>query len=1016
MRCSRPFTRLGGPLFATSLAATFLLLVSTRLVWGQAAQNQVTGTVTSAVDSSLLPAVRVSVRGTTTATLTATNGRYTITVPSPNDTLVFTIIGFRANQVPIAGRAVVNVVLEGAAVSMQEVVVTGYGTQRRRDVTGAVASVKADELTPIATPSVDQMLQGRVAGVQVTPNSGRPGDPAVIRIRGIGTLNDASPLYVVDGMLLNDIKFLNPSDIVSLDVLKDASAQAIYGSRGANGVIIVTTRRGTLDQPNQFSIHAYAGSQSVLHNIDMVSAQQYAELTNELAQNFIPPITPNPFPNPSAVGAGTDWQKAIFETAPIQSYEVASSGGTQKNSYYVSGNFFRQAGVLPHSDFNRLTLRVNNDYQLTNHILFGHNVAFSYADDQRPPDVLSQIYRADPTIAARNPDGTFVDGNVRSSAGNPAASVFYTQNTESGARLVGNVFAELNTLGHLTLRSSFGLDYERPQFKVFTPEFFVSPTQQNPISNVLVQQGTTSSWLWENTVTYNYVSDRHRLNLLAGITAQAYYQDSIGCKRTSIVGATENFWYCTAGDAQSQTNFGDGFDWKMLSYLFRTNYSFLDRYLFTASLRIDGSSRFGANNRYGSFPSFAVGWNLKEESFLRDAGGISALKLRASWGKIGNDKIGAYPSTALVTGNLNAVFGPGQVLVFGATPINLANPDVKWEETTQSNIGADGVMFGGRLEATLDYYHRVTDGILVQVPLPLYVGAAGSPFVNAAKVRNSGVEGTFTWHAKAGALDYEVGFNGATISNKVLALGQGKSEILGGGLGNEVTFTTRTVVGQPIGCFWGFKVAGVFQTAADTLNFPKQGGEKPGDLRFTDVNGDNTITEADKTFLGCPIPDVVYGFNTRLKWGNFDLTANLTGQAGNKILNGKKAVRFGLDNFETSYLNRWTGTGTSNTEPRVTNAGHNYQASDRFIENGSFLKVQTLQLGYRLPETLAGHFGMAQARIYVSATNLFQITDYTGYTPELTNSQVIAGTGGVGIDLGVFPPARTFTVGMDMTF
>ena len=288
--------------------------------------------------------------------------------------------------------------------------------------------------------------------------------------------------------------------------------------------------------------------------------------------------------------------------------------------------------------------------------------------------------------------------------------------------------------------------------------------------------------------------------------------------------------------------------------------------------------------------------------------------------------------------------------------------------------------------------------------------------MNAAKVRNSGVEGTFTWRAKAGALDYEVGFNGATISNKVLALGQGKSEILGGGLGNEVTFTTRTVVGQPIGCFWGFKVAGVFQTAADTLNFPKQGGEKPGDLRFTDVNGDNTITEADKTFLGCPIPDVVYGFNTRLKWGNFDLLANLTGQAGNKILNGKKAVRFGLDNFETSYLKRWTGAGTSNTEPRVTNAGHNYQASDRFIENGSFLKLQTLQLGYRLPETVAGHFGMAQARIYVSATNLFQVTDYTGYTPELTNSQVIAGTGGVGIDLGVFPPARTFTVGMDLTF
>ncbi len=1014
MTCSHPFARLGGASLPTSLAAT-LLLVSTDLVWGQGEQVRVTGTVTSAVDSSLLPSVRVSVKGTTITTLTATNGRYTLTVPNANDTLAFTIIGFRANQVPIAGRTVVNVVLEGAAVSMQEVVVTGYGTQQRRDVTGAVADLKADDLTPIASSSADQILQGRIAGVQVTPSSGRPGDPGVIRIRGIGTLNDASPLYVVDGMLLNDIKFLNPSDIVSVDVLKDASAQAIYGSRGANGVIIITTRRGGLDQPNRFTMRAYAGSQSVLHRIDLVNAQQYAMLTNELARNSTPPIS-DPFTNPNAVGAGTNWQNAIFQTAPIQSYELASSGGTQKNTYYVSGNFFRQAGVLPHSDFNRLTLRVNNDYQLTNHILFGHNLAFSYTDDQRPPDVLNAIYRADPTVTARNPDGSFADGNVRSSAGNPAAAVFYTQNTENGARLVGNVFAELNALGHVTLRSSFGVDYERPQFKVFTPEFFVSPTQQNPISNVLVQQGQTSSWLWENTLTYSYASDVHRLNLLTGITAQAYYQDSVGCKRTAIVGATENFWYCNAGDAQSQTNFGDGFDWRMLSYLFRANYSFRDRYLFTASLRIDGSSRFGANNRYGSFPSFAAGWNLKEEPFLRDAGSISALKLRASWGKIGNDKIGAYPSTALVTGNLNAVFGPGQTLVFGATPINLANPDVKWEETTQSNIGADGVMFDGRLEATLDYYHRVTDGILVQVPLPLYVGAAGSPFVNAAKVRNSGVEGTFTWRAKAGALDYEVGFNGATINNKVLALAQGKSEILGGGLGNEVTFTTRTVVGQPIGCFWGFKVAGVFQTAADTLNFPKQGGEKPGDLRFVDVNGDGTITDTDKEFLGCPIPDFLYGFNTRLKRGNFDLSAAFTGQVGNKIFNGKKAVRVGFVNFETSYLNRWTGPGTSNSEPRVTGPGHNYQASDRFIEDGAFLKLQALQLGYRLPGTLASHFGMGQARIYVSATNVFQVTNYTGYTPELTNSQVIAGTGGVGIDLGVFPPARTVTVGMDLTF
>ena len=1011
MSCSRLFAQLGGSLFPTSLA-TFLQLVSTAPVWGQAGPLRVTGTVTSAVDGSQLPAVRVSVKGTSLGTLTGTNGRYTIDAPSPTDTLVFTIIGFRSSEVPIGGRSSVNVVMEAAAIAMQEVVVTGYGTQQRRDVTGAMASVKAEDLTPIAAPSVDQMLQGRVAGVQVIPSSGKPGDNAVIRIRGIGTLNDASPLYVVDGMLLNDISFVNPSDITSVDVLKDASAEAIYGSRGANGVIIITTKRGTLETGNRFTVRAYAGSQKVLHDIELVDGHDYAVLANELAANT--GLAPY-FANPNAIGVGTNWQNAIFESAPTQSYELASSGGTARNSYYVSGNLFRQAGVLPHSDFNRLTLRVNNDYQLTDHILFGHNLAFSYVDRQRPPDVLGTLYRADPTLAPRNPDGTFTDLSVRAtSGGNPAAAVFYTQNEEHGGRLVGNVFAEANVLGHVTLRSSFGLDYNRPEFKIFTPRYFVSPTQQNPINNVLVQQGTTTSWLWENTLTYNYVANVHRLNLLAGISMQAFYQDSLGCKRTSVVGEDESFWYCNAGDAQGQSNFNGGFEWKMLSYLFRANYTFKDRYLFTVSMRADGSSKFGPDNRYGYFPSFAVGWNLKEEGFLRDAGAISALKLRGSWGKIGNEKIGAYPSVALVRGNLNGVFGPAQDLIFGATPIDLANPQLKWESTTQTNLGVDGVLFHGRLAATVDFYRKVTDGILVQVPIPNYVGAQTNAYVNAAKVRNGGVEGTFTWQGKTGALDYEIGLNGATISNKVLALGQGKNEILDGGLGNEVTSTTRTIVGQPIGCFWGFKVAGVFQADGDTLLFPKQGGERAGDLRFTDLNKDNAITAADRTFLGCPIPDVVYGFNTRVKWRSFDLSFNLSGQAGNKVFNGKKAVRFGVENFETSYLARWDGAGTSNREPRITNAGHNYQASDRFIEDGSFLKLQTLQVGYRLPEGLASHLGVTQARFYVSATNLFQITNYSGYTPELTASSgsVMAS----GIDLGVFPPARTFTVGMDLTF
>ncbi len=992
--------------------ATLLSLIFVEHAWGQAPPVRVTGTVTSASDGSPLPGARVVVKGTSIETLTGTNGRYAIDARSPNDTLTFGFIGYRPIDVAIAGRSVVNAAMEAGAIMMEEVVVVGYGTQQRRDVTGSVASVNAEDLTPVPTASVDQTLQGRVAGVQVTPASGRPGDKAIVRIRGVGTLNDASALYVVDGMLTDDVSFLQANDVTSVEVLKDASATAIYGSRGANGVIIITTKRGRLERATSFSVNAYAGSQSVQHRVDLVNAHQYAILANELAANLGAPAY---FTNPDTIGVGTDWQHAIFETAPIQNYQVSSSGGTDKITYYLSGNYFRQAGVVPHSDFNRITLRLNNDYRLTDHLLFGHNIAVSYATDERPPDVLSVIYRADPTIAALNPNGTFVDGNVRSSAGNPAATVFYTRNDENNSRVVGNFFGELNLPHSVTFRSSFGVDLGRSQFRKFVPVFAVSPLQKNDISNVDVETGTSSSWLWENTLTYNYQAEGHRLNVLAGITAQSFYNENLGCGRTNIPGEDPSLWYCDAGAATGQTNFNRASDWKMLSYLFRANYTLKDRYLFTGSLRIDGSSRFGAANRYGYFPSFAAGWNLKEESFLRDVGSISALKLRASWGQIGNDKIGAYPGVPIVTGNLNAVFGTGETLQYGASPIELANPLVKWEKTSQTDIGADMVLFDGHLEATLDYYHRLTDGILVRVPIPNYVGVSTQPFVNAAKVLNTGIEGTFVWRHKLGAADLDLGLNGATISNTVKALGQGNSQILAGGLGNEVAYTTRTAVGQPIGCFWGLKVLGVFQTPAEIATSPNRNvGEQPGDLRFVDTNGDGTITDADKAFLGCPIPDVVYGFNGRLRWGNFDLSANFSGQAGNKVFNGKKAVRFGVENFESSFMDRWHGQGTSDREPRVTTAGNNYVASDRFIESGSFLKLQTVQLGYRLPPGVTSVLRVEQARIYVSGTNLFNITNYTGYTPELPGGSVIAS----GIDTfgGIFPPARTVTVGMDVTF
>jgi TonB-linked SusC/RagA family outer membrane protein len=993
----------------TARLALLALAATAPELAAQGAPGRVSGVVTSTEEARPMPSVNVTVKGTNVRTLTGPNGRYSIAA-SPVDTLMFRFLGYGPQEIAVAGREVVNVTLQPQAVALSAIVVTGYGTQQRRDVTGAIATVSGESLTEVATPSAAQALQGRVAGVQVTPESGEPGAGAVVRIRGVGTLNNASPLYVVDGMLLDDINFLNPNDIASLEVLKDASSTAIYGSRGANGVIIVTTKKGVIEQGTRFTVNSYAGTQRVLNPIDLVNAQQYAMLANELAANT--GVATPYFPSPGSVGAGTDWQELIFESAPIQSHQVSATGGTNRITYYFSANVFRQEGVLPKSDFNRLTLRLNNDYQLTDRLLLGHNINFSYTDGRRPPGVLGVLYRADPTIAPRNADGTFANANLRSSAGNAAATVFYTRNEEQGRRLVGNLFADLNFLDNFAFRSSFGLDYNENKFREFSPVFVVSPTQQNTQSRVRVRLDNVNSLLWENTLNWNWASAGHRVNALAGITAQSFYGDSLGGSRTNIVGEDESLWFLEAGDAVGQTNFNRAEDWRMLSYLFRTNYALLDRYLLTASLRVDGSSRFGRANRFGYFPSFALGWNLVDEPFFPDVKAITALKLRGSWGEIGNDKIGTYPGIPVVTGNLNAVFGPSEQLAFGATTAELANPEVEWETTRQTNVGADMAFFGGRLEATVDYYNRLTDGILVRVPIPRYVGVGTEPFVNAAKVENRGFEGSFTWTETRGDFRYDLNVNGATVNNEVKALGQGRSEIFSGGLGNEIGITTRTVVGEPIGSFWGFRVVGVFQTDAEIASSPLRGGERPGDLKYADLNGDGRISDADKTFIGSPIPDLTYGLNGRVTWRDVDLSASFSGQSGNQVFNGKKAVRFGVENFETSFLGRWTGPGSSNSEPRVTNAGHNYQSSERFIEDGSFFKLHSAQLGYRLPKSLTGRLNFQAARIYVNGTNLFNVTDYSGYTPELTVGDVIRS----GIDLGIFPPARTFTLGLDVTF
>ncbi|WP_158551393.1 TonB-dependent receptor [Rhodohalobacter sp. SW132] len=975
------------------------------------AQHQVRGTVTDNATEEPLPGVNIVIEGTTIGTSTGVDGQYQLNVPSSDQVLIFSYIGYQTQEIAIDGRSEINVSLSEIELVGEDLVVVGYGTQRRRDVTGSVSRVSGERISRIATQSVDQALQGVAAGVQVTPSSGAPGAGSVIRIRGVGTLGDASPLFVVDGMTTDNINYLNPNDIESVDILKDASATAIYGARGANGVILITTNRSNLERPAEFNINYYRGFQNVARTVPVTNAREYAMLANEVALNE--GGTP-PFSDPDQFGDGTDWQDEIFRTAPIQNLNISASGGTASTSYNISGSYSSQDGIIRENYLDRISLRLNNEYYITDDFQIGHNLALVYESYQNAPGVVGSAYRGDPTIPVFTEDGAYSPTDARASVGNPVAQFEYDSNNENSRnRIMGNVFLNYYFLDNFQFRSNFGLDTNRVEGRSFSPIFFVSAIQNSEQTSLNVFNNFTTNILWENTLQYQQQFQDHRVEALVGYTVEEFSTENLAGSRIGIVGDDPSLWYLNSGDdSEGVTNTNTAGEWGMESLLGRINYNLLERYLLTATIRRDGSSRFGADNRYGWFPSFALGWIISDEPFMPQTNWITQLKIRGSWGITGNDKIDFYPGVPTVSGNLNAIFGPGEDVHFGALPINLANPQIRWEETTQFNIGVELDLIDSRLRGEFEYYDRVTDGILVRVPIPSYVGATPSPFVNAAEVKNHGLELTLNWRDTHGDFMYSFGVNATTINNEVLSLGRGNEDIFGGGVGVGGMLATRTIVGQPIGSFYGYKMDGIFQNQSEIDAGPTMGNEQPGDIRFTDFTGDGQITTDDRTFLGSPIPDYLFSFNMEFDYRGFDFSAALTGQYGNEIYNAKKQARFGTPNFEESALNRWTGEGTTNSYPRITNGGHNYNVSDFFIEDGSFLKLQSLTLGYTLDASLTNQLGLRNLRVYANGNNLFTLTGYDGYTPEITSGSVIAS----GIDSAFYPFARTITFGISASF
>ena len=960
----------------------------------------VTGNVTSAEDGSPMIGASIVLKGTTRGTITDMDGNYTIEVPSGSDILIYSFIGMVAQEVVVGSKTRIDVVLEPERVGLDEVVVIGYGTVKKSDLTGSVASVKGEDLTRIPSSSPEQALQGKVSGVRVTSNSGAPGSAPTVRIRGVGTFGNPDPIFVVDGVILDDITFLNSADIESMEVLKDASSTAMYGSRGANGVIIITTKSGRREGKPVVEVSGGVDFQVIQKFIDMLNAREFAQTVNKINPGTV---------NNLDVLENTDWQQEVYrQLAPIQNYQLSVNGGGASTKYYAGIGYYKQEGVIPKSSYDRLSIKVNNEYSPTSFFRFGHNLTFSLFDQQNAPNIVASTLRAWPTDPPFNEDGSFY-GNRGN--GNPLASIEYSNSQRSGIRSVGNFYGDIQFLRYFTFRSSFGIDLEFSDGKSFTPVFFVTPQQQNDETRLSKNRASSKNWLWENTLHFNFTQGDHAVDAVAGYTSQQFAFESLSGQGRNLIRDDIQYLSNDLTDIQ----IGNPASLKtMVSYLFRANYVYKQRYLLTATFRRDGSSVFSNENRWGNFPSVAAGWRISEEDFFQvDA--ISNLKIRGSWGIVGNDKVDTNERFTLIRNEMGAVFGTSETLYPGSTYGTSGNPLIRWEEAVQANGGIELGLLNNQLVFELDYYRKTTKDILIDLPLPAHFGNGSFTYVkfNAADVLNSGFELNASWRQVKGDFRYEIQVVGSTVHNEVLKMGEqtgADNFLLLGSLGNGQN-VKRVALGEPIGYFYGYRVEGVFQNSSELDQYPHMSAQGVGDFRYADVNGDGAITPDDRTFIGSPIPDLILGLGLSASYKGLSLDVDLQGEIGQEIYDGKDAVRAGQYNYERRILDAWDGEGTSNTEPRVTAGGINYSQSDWFIYPGSYFRIRNLTLAYSLPQRLTQVLHVQKARVFVRGTNVLTLTKYTGYTPEIGGN-----VSQNGIDSGEYPVTSVYGAGINLTF
>lgn len=1005
----------------------------------------------SDANGDAMPGVSVVIKGTTRGTTTNSEGEYTLNVPG-NSTLVFSFVGYVSQEIPINGRTTLNVSLAQDEKALEEVVVVGYGTQKRASVTGAVSSVTPKELTALPVISAESALQGRVPGVRVV-NNGSPGQAPIVRIRGVGSINYASgPLYVIDGVPSGDLNNLDPRDIESLEVLKDASSAAIYGSRASNGVVIITTKRGSKDGKIHVSLDTYFGTQSAWNKLDLLNTQEYIQYATTLLGNagIAMPARLGNLNTPIYEGASqtfaqtaTDWQDVMLRTAPIQQHQVSVSGGNSLSRFFASAGYFDQEGILIGTNYKRGNVRLNSDHQINKFLSFGQTLMISY-DKMRGEQgfgggrtAVMQAIRnlpywpvSDPTKVGGYSSPTAADG---SDPDNPVRIALQDQSYNQRIKLLGTLFAEVRFTNFLKYRFSFGADVVTGLEKNIYPIYndgYKSRVQNNIQDN----RGSYYSPILTNQLTFEKTFGKHYLTATAVAEKQNFRGSTLngnGYRPNNDINVLQGISNPGVTSSLEENS--------LISYIGRVNYEFAGKYLVSGSVRRDGSSRFAPGNKWGTFPSASVGWRVSEEEFMKSVPAISELKIRASYGQTGNNNIGNYAwQSQILADNTNYVFGAEKVL--GSYFSSLGNTNLKWETTKMTNLGIDVGLFSNKLTFTGEVYNRRTDDLILSVPLPNSLGYSASPLANIGSMKNWGYEFQVGYSQNEGAFRWNVSGNLDITRNKVLSLATPSATIYSGRNddfgGNDIT---KTEAGQSIQSFYGYQVAGIFQTVDEVFNAPLQirpdnredydpiKHTSPGDIRFKDINGDGVINASDRVYLGSYIPKFSYGVNFSANYKNFDLTLYLQGVYGNKLYNGTKVIEQGmlrLFNAGKDVLNAWTPTNTNTDVPRAISGdpNNNSRTSDRFIESGSYMRVKNLSIGYSIPAPVLSRLTantLTKARIYVSSQNLLTFTKYTGLDPEVgINGNAADQTKLLvnGIDYGQYPQPRTLLIGLNIGF